>query len=61
MLSGDSAWIGLKITLSWSDPHHGISPEAFPICTAWVRRLVPSLSNSRLECVFTVFSLTKIF
>ena len=38
---------------------HGISRAVLPICTAWVRRFAPSLSNSRLEWVFTVFSLTK--
>lgn len=32
---------------------HGISLALLPICTAWVRRLAPSLSNSRLEWVFT--------
>src|SRR6185437_859165 len=41
--------------------HYGIKPSSFAICTACVRRLASSLSNRRLECVFTVFSLTKSF
>src|SRR5436190_21513440 len=54
----------LKITFSGGAPPgrqtpHGISRAVLPICTAWVRRLAPSLSNSRLEWVFTVFSLTN--
>jgi hypothetical protein len=36
-----------------------MSRALLPICTAWVRRFAPSLSNSRLEWVFTVFSLTN--
>ena len=38
-----------------------MSPISFPICTACVRRFALSLSNSRLECVLTVFSLTNSF
>src|SRR3984957_13949541 len=34
-------------------------PDSLPSCTAWVRRLAPNLSKTRLEWVFTVFSLTK--
>src|SRR5467141_5458655 len=53
-----------KITFSGGAPPgrqtpHGISRAVLPICTACVRRLAPSLSNSRLEWVFTVFSLTN--
>ena len=40
---------------------HGINPNSFPICTAWVRRRALRLSNRRLEWVLTVFSLTKSF
>src|SRR5438445_5174797 len=40
---------------------HGINPNSFPNCTAWVRRRALSLSNRRLEWVLTVFSLTKSF
>ena len=40
---------------------YGISPSSLPICTACVLRLALSLSNRRLECDFTVFSLTKSF
>lgn len=36
-----------------------MSRASLPSCTDCVRRLPPSLSNSRLECVFTVFSLTN--
>ena len=35
-------------------------PECLPSWTACVRRRAPSFSNRRLECVLTVFSLTKI-
>ena len=39
-------------------PNQGINRSSFPNWTAWVRRRAPSLSNTRLECVLTVFSLT---
>jgi hypothetical protein len=40
----------------WGDTRHGISRAVLPICTAWVRRWEPSLSNSRLGWVLTVLS-----
>src|SRR5690349_4908345 len=40
-------------------PVQAIKPASFAIWTAWVRRRAFSLSNNRLECVFTVFSLTN--
>src|SRR5215472_15649542 len=46
---------------AWARVNQGRRPNSLPRCTAWVLRLVPSLSKTRLEWVLTVFSLTKSF
>src|SRR5574341_1027692 len=48
-----------RVVVTRSGDFQGMRREAWPIWTAWVRRLAPSLSKSRLEWVFTVFSLTQ--
>src|ERR1700689_5515442 len=44
---------------TWARVVHGIKPNSLPNCTACVRRFAPSLSKTRLEWVFTVFSRTN--
>jgi len=47
--------------MSLGDQFRGASRIPWPSWTAWVRRLAPNYIETRLEWVFTVFSLTKSF
>ena len=53
ILSNDFADLGVK------SPIQAMSPWLLASCTACVRRLAPSLSNTRLVWVLIVFSLTN--